>query len=198
MWLIFIVLIPYRSLDTIRTALAMGADWGIHVQTDMTTDQALQPLAVAKVFKHFMEEHKFDLAILGKQAIDDDYVQTGQILSSIMGVPAATFSSEITFADGKATVLREVDFGLQRIEVGLPAVFTCDLRLNTPRFANVKSILKAKKKRVDAVKLEDLGIDVTPRITIEEVNAPEERAGGVLVADVDELIEKLKNESKVL
>lgn len=176
----------------------MGADWGIHVQTDMTTDQDLQPLAVAKVFKHFMEEHKFDLAILGKQAIDDDYVQTGQILSSIMGVPAATFSSEITFANDKAQVLREVDFGLQRIEVDLPAVFTCDLRLNVPRFANVKSILQAKKKRVDTVNLEDLAIDVTPRIKIEEVNAPEERAGGVLVADVDELIEKLKNESKVL
>ena len=121
----------------------MGADWGIHVTTDMSTDQQLQPLAVAKVFKHFMEEHKFDMAILGKQSIDDDYVQTGQILSSLMDVPAATFSSEIAFSDdkSKATILREVDFGLQRIEVGLPAVFTCDLRLNTPRFANVKAIL---------------------------------------------------------
>ena len=117
-----------------------------------------------------------------------------------MDVPAATFSSEITFSDDQknATIIREVDFGLQKIQVGLPAVFTCDLRLNTPRFANVKSILKAKKKRVDAVKLEDLGIDVTPRIKIEHVEAPEERAGGVLVADVDELIDKLKNESKVI
>ena len=140
------------------------------------------------------------MCILGKQSIDDDYVQTAQILASKMGVPAATFSSEIVFSDdkSKATILREVDFGLQKVDVTLPAVFSVDLRLNTPRFANVKSILKAKKKRVDAVSLEDLGIDITPRIVIEEVNAPSERAGGVLVADVDELIEKLKNEAKVI
>ena len=117
-----------------------------------------------------------------------------------MNVPAAAFSSEITFSEDKktATVLREVDFGLQRIQVGLPAVFTCDLRLNTPRFTNVKSILKAKKKKVESVSLESLGIDVTPRITIEEVLPPEERIGGTLVADVDELIDRLRNESKVL
>ena len=178
----------------------MGADWGIHVTTDLSTDQDLQPLAVAKVFAHVMNEHKFDMCILGKQSIDDDYVQTGQILASKMGVPAATFSSEIVFSDDKttATILREVDFGLQKVEVSLPAVFTCDLRLNTPRFANVKSILAAKKKRVDSINLEDLGIDITPRIVIEEVNAPLERPGGVLVADVDELIDKLKNEAKVI
>lgn len=147
-----------------------------------------------------MDEHKFELAILGKQSIDDDYVQTGQILASLMDVPAATFSSEINFSDDQksATILREVDFGLQKIEVGVPAVFTCDLRLNTPRFANVKSILKAKKKKVDTVDLESLGIDTTPRIKIEQVEAPEERSGGVMVADVDELIDKLKNESKVI
>lgn len=147
-----------------------------------------------------MNEHKFDMCILGKQSIDDDYVQTAQILASKMGVPAATFSSEIVFSDdkSKATILREVDFGLQKVDVTLPAVFSVDLRLNTPRFANVKSILKAKKKRVDSVSLEDLGIDISPRIVIEEVNAPSERAGGVLVADVNELIEKLKNEAKVI
>jgi electron transfer flavoprotein beta subunit len=178
----------------------MGADWGIHVTTDVSTDQDLQPLAVAKVFQHMMAEHKFDMCILGKQSIDDDYVQTGQILASKMGVPAATFSSEIEFSDDKtfATVTREVDMGLQKVQVTLPAVFTCDLRLNTPRFANVKSILAAKKKRVDEIKLEDLGIDVTPRIVIKEVNPPAEREGGVLVADVDELIDKLRNEAKVL
>ena len=117
-----------------------------------------------------------------------------------MDLPAATFTSELTFSEDqtKATILREVDFGLQKIEIGLPAVVTCDLRLNTPRFANVKSILKAKKKRVDTVDLASLGIDTTPRITIEKVESPEERPGGVLVADVDELIEKLKNESKVI
>ena len=117
-----------------------------------------------------------------------------------MDIPAATFSSEVTFSDDqkKATILREVDFGLQKIEIGLPAVITCDLRLNTPRFANVKSILKAKKKRVDTVDLESLGIDTTPRIKIEKVDPPEERAGGILVADVDELVDKLKNESKVI
>ena len=115
-----------------------------------------------------------------------------------MGLPTATFSSEIVFSEDKkkATVLREVDFGLQKVEVNLPAIFTCDLRLNTPRFANVKSILGAKKKRVDSIALESLGIDVTPRIVIQEVFSPKERAGGVLVADVDELISKLKNEAK--
>ena len=147
-----------------------------------------------------MNEHQFDMCILGKQAIDDDYVQTSQILASKMNVPAVTFSSEINFAEDKqsATVLREVDFGLQKVDVSLPAIFSCDLRLNTPRFANVKSILKAKKKKVEAIALDDLGIDVTPRIKVESVEPPEERAGGVLVADVDELIDKLKNESKVI
>ena len=147
-----------------------------------------------------MNQHKFDLCILGKQAIDDDYVQTGQILASCMGIPAATFCSEIVFTDdnAEATILREVDFGLQRLKISLPAVFTCDLRLNQPRFANVKSILKAKKKKVEVLQLDDLGIDVAPRITIESVQAPSERAGGVLVESVDELVDKLKNEARVI
>ena len=187
-------------MDTIRTALAMGADWGIHVQTDMPTDQEIQPLAVAKVIQHFMDKEKFDMAILGKQAIDDDFVQTGQILGSRMNIPVASFGSEIKFNDdnSRATVLREVDFGLQRVDVAMPAVFTCDLRLNTPRFANVKSILKAKKKRVDQINLEDLDIDFMPRIKVESVNAPEERIGGTMVASVDELVDKLKNEAKCI
>ena len=147
-----------------------------------------------------MDEHKFDLCFLGKQAIDGDYNQTGQILGAIASMPAATFSSEIQIADDNksAVVTREVDMGLQKWEVSIPAIFTCDLRLNTPRFTNVKSILASKKKKVEAVNLADLGIDVTPRIKIEEVNPPEERLGGVMVQDVDELIEKLKNEAKVL
>lgn len=179
----------------------MGADSGIHILTDMSTDQEMQPLAVAKIFKHVIEDKQFDMAILGKQAIDDDYVQTGQILSSIMDVPSATFSSEIEFSGDNSTakVTREVDFGLQQIEVSLPAIFTVDLRLNTPRFANVQNILKAKKKPVETIKIADLAnIDVSPRLTIEKVEAPSERAGGVIVADVDELISKLKNEAKVL
>lgn len=140
------------------------------------------------------------MAIVGKQAIDDDCAQTGQILGARMGIPVATFSSEIVFDEemSSAAVLREVDFGMQRVQVSLPAIFTCDLRLNTPRFANVKSILQAKKKRVDTIILEDLGIDITPRIKIEKVNPPVERLGGVLVANVDELIDKLKNEAKVI
>lgn len=138
-----------------------------------------------------MEKENFDMCILGKQAIDDDFVQTGQILGSRMGIPTASFISFVEMEDGQANVMREVDFGLQKVEVKLPAVFTCDLRLNTPRFANVKSILKAKKKRVDAYNVEDLGIDIEPRIVIEEVFPPEERVGGTLVGSVDELVDKL-------
>lgn len=160
----------------------------------------MQPLAVAKIFKHVMAEKQFDFAILGKQSIDDDYVQTGQILASIMDVPSATFSSEIEFNEdaSAAKVMREVDFGLQQVEVSLPAIFTVDLRLNTPRFANVQNILKAKKKPVEVLKLEELGLDVSPRITVEKVEAPTEREGGVIVESVDELLEKLRNEAKVL
>ena len=178
----------------------MGADSGIHVMTDMTTDQQLQPLAVAKVFQKIMLEKQFNLCLIGKQAIDDDYVQTGQILASIMDIPSATFSSEIALSEdnSKATVTREVDFGLQQIDVSLPAVFTVDLRLNTPRFANVQGILKAKKKPVEVIKLADMGIDAEPRLTIEKVEAPTERAGGVILESVDELIDKLKNEAKVI
>ena len=140
------------------------------------------------------------MALIGKQAIDDDYVQTGQILASIMDVPSATFSSEIKINDDNtyATVLREVDFGLQEIEVSLPAIFTVDLRLNTPRFANVQGILKAKKKPLEVIKLAEMGLDVEPRLTIEQVEAPSERAGGVIVETVDDLLEKLKNEAKVI
>ena len=145
-------------------------------------------------------EKKFDLVILGKQAIDDDYNQTGQILGSLLGVPSATFSSKIEFAaDNKsAEVTREVDFGLQKVRVTLPAVFTCDLRLNTPRIATVQSILKAKKKPIETLNLADLGINVDPRIKVEKVDLPPERKGGVIVGSVDELIGKLRNEAKVI
>ena len=147
-----------------------------------------------------MLENQFDLALLGKQSIDDDYVQTGQILASLMDVPSATFSSAIEFAgdNSSATVTREVDFGLQQVEVSLPAIFTVDLRLNTPRFANVQGILKAKKKPVQVIDLNDLGIDTAPRLSVERVEAPSEREGGVIVESVDELLEKLRNEAKVI
>ena len=140
------------------------------------------------------------MTILGKQSIDDDYNQTGQILGALLGIPSATFSSKIEFAaDGKsAEVTREVDFGLQKIRVSLPAVFTCDLRLNTPRFPNVQSIIKAKKKPIETVNLKDLGIDVEPRLKVEKVEMPAERKGGIMLSSVDELITKLRTEAKVI
>lgn len=156
----------------------------------MRIDQELQPLAVAKIFRKIMLDKAFDFAVLGKQSIDDDYNQTGQILAALMGIPSATFSSKIEFStDNKsADVTREVDFGLQKIRVSLPAIFTCDLRLNTPRFANVQSIIKAKKKPIETLNLKDLGIDVEPRLKVERVEMPTERKGGVIVGSVDELI----------
>lgn len=178
----------------------MGADSGIHILTDMRIDQDLQPLAVAKIFQKVMATRQFEIVILGKQAIDDDSNQTGQILGSLLGYPSATFASKIEIAaDNKsAEVTREVDFGLQKIRVSIPAVFTCDLRLNTPRFANVQNIIKAKKKPVETINLADLGIDVTPRLKSEKVEMPTERQGGVIVGSVDELIQKLKSEAKVI
>ena len=180
--------------------MALGADSGIHILTDMRIDQDLQPLAVAKIFQKIMLDKKFNFILLGKQSIDDDSNQTGQILASLLGIPSATFSSKIDLSeDGlSADVTREVDFGLQKIRVTLPAVFTCDLRLNTPRFANVSSIIKAKKKPIETLNLKDLGIDYEPRLKVERVEMPVERKGGVMVSSVDELIQKLKNEAKVI
>lgn len=155
-------------------------------------------MAVAKIFKKLIDEHKFDIVMLGKQAIDGDYNQTGQILSAIADLPAATFASELTIEDGKAKTLREVDFGLQEVETPLPGIFTCDLRLNTPRFTKVQDILKAKKKPVETIDLAELGIDIAPRISVEKVEPPAEREGGVIVGSVDELLEKLRTEAKVL
>ena len=147
-----------------------------------------------------MLDKKFDFVVLGKQSIDDDFNQTGQILGSLLGIPSATFSSKIDFdaAAETAEVTREVDFGLQKIRVTLPAVFTCDLRLNTPRFANVQNIIKAKKKPIETLNLADLGIDVVPRLKVEKVEMPAERQGGIVVGSVDELVAKLKNEAKVI
>ena len=180
--------------ETLRTALAIGADRAILVETDAE----LQPLAVAKALKALSEKEQAQIIILGKQAIDDDSNQTGQMLASLMDIPQATFASKVVVADGKATVTREVDGGLETIVLSLPAVITTDLRLNEPRYVTLPNIMKAKKKTIDIVKPEDLGVDVTPRLKTLKVEEPPKRSAGVMVADVAALVEKLKNEAKVI
>jgi electron transfer flavoprotein beta subunit len=180
--------------ETLRTALAIGADRAILVESD--TD--LQPLAVAKILKVLSEKESAQIIILGKQAIDDDSNQTGQMLASLLDIPQATFASKVLVADGKATVTREVDGGLETITLTLPAVITTDLRLNEPRYVTLPNIMKAKKKTIDIVKPEDLGVDIAPRLKTLKVEEPPKRSAGVMVADVAALVEKLKNEAKVI
>lgn len=180
--------------ETIRTALAVGADRGILVQTDA----ALEPLAVAKLLKKLVEREQPALVLLGKQAIDDDSNQTGQMLAAMLGWPQGTFASKLTIADGKATVVREIDGGLETVAFPLPAVVSSDLRLNTPRYASLPNIMKAKKKPIDVVKPEDLGVDLAPRLKTLKVVEPAKRKGGVKVGDVAELVDKLRNEAKVI
>ena len=180
--------------ETLRTALAIGADRAILVESDAD----LQPLAVAKILKALSEKESAQIIILGKQAIDDDSNQTGQMLASLLDVPQATFASKVVVADGKATVTREVDGGLETIALSLPAVITTDLRLNEPRYVTLPNIMKAKKKTIDIVKPEDLGVDITPRLKTLKVEDPPKRSAGVLVADVAALVDKLKNEAKVI
>jgi electron transfer flavoprotein beta subunit len=180
--------------ETLRTALAIGADRGILVETDTE----LQPLAVAKILKALSEKESAQIIILGKQAIDDDSNQTGQMLASLLDIPQATFASKLVVADGKATVTREVDGGLETIALTLPAVITTDLRLNEPRYVTLPNIMKAKKKPLDIVKPEELGIDIAPRLKTIRVEEPPKRTAGVMVADVAALVEKLKNEAKVI
>jgi electron transfer flavoprotein beta subunit len=180
--------------ETIRTALAMGADRGILVETDV----ALEPLAVAKLLKALVVKEAIDLVILGKQAIDDDMNATGQMLAALLGWPQGTFASKIEIADGAAVVTREVDGGLETISLKLPAIITADLRLNEPRYASLPNIMKARKKTIDTVKPEELGVDPTPRLTTLKVNEPPKRKGGVKVADVAALVDKLRNEAKVI
>ena len=182
--------------ETLRTALAIGADRAILVETAPDTD--LQPLAVAKILKALSEKEQAQIIILGKQAIDDDSNQTGQMLASLLDVPQATFASKVVVADGKATVTREVDGGLETIALTLPAVITTDLRLNEPRYVTLPNIMKAKKKVIDIVKPEDLGVDIAPRLKTIKVEEPPKRSAGVMVADVAALVEKLKNEAKVI
>ena len=180
--------------ETIRTALAMGADRGILVETDV----ALEPLAVAKILKALVEKEGAELVLLGKQAIDDDMNATGQMLAALLGWPQGTFASKIEIADGKAVVTREVDGGLETIALTLPAIITADLRLNEPRYASLPNIMKARKKPIDMLKPADLGVDPTPRLTTLKVNEPATRKAGVKVADVAALVDKLRNEAKVI
>ena len=180
--------------ETLRTALAIGADRAILVETAAE----LQPLAVAKLLKAVCDKEKPGLVILGKQAIDDDCNQTGQMLAALTGWPQATFASKVVVADGKAQVTREVDGGLETISVKLPAVVTTDLRLNEPRYVTLPNIMKAKKKQLEMLKPEALGVDVTPRLETLKVAEPPKRKAGVKVADPQALVAKLRNEAKVI
>jgi electron transfer flavoprotein beta subunit len=180
--------------ETLRTALAIGADRAILVETDVE----LQPLAVAKILKALVDKEQPGLVILGKQAIDDDCNQTGQMLAALADLPQATFASKVEVADGKAKVTREVDGGLETVEVTLPAVVTTDLRLNEPRYVTLPNIMKAKKKPMETVKPADLGVDAAPRIKTLKVSEPPKRGAGVKVPDVATLVDKLKNEAKVI
>ena len=180
--------------ETLRTAMAIGADRGILVETS----EELQPLAVAKLLKALVDKEQPGLVILGKQAIDDDCNQTGQMLAALADLPQATFASKVEVAGDKVHVTREVDGGLETLSVSLPAVITTDLRLNEPRYVTLPNIMKAKKKQLDTVKPEDLGVDVTPRIKTLKVSEPPKRSAGIKVPDVATLVSKLKNEAKVI
>ncbi len=180
--------------ETIRTALAMGADRGILVQSD----DELQPLAVAKLLKAIVDKESPDLVIVGKQAIDDDSNQTGQMLSALLGWAQGTFASKLELADGRAKVTREVDGGLETVDLKMPIVVTTDLRLNEPRYASLPNIMKAKKKPIDTLTPADLGVDVAPRLATLKVTEPPARAAGVKLESVAELVDKLRNEAKVI
>ena len=180
--------------ETVRAALAMGADRGILVQAEGT----LEPLAVAKLLQKIVEAEQPGLVILGKQAIDDDCSQTGQMLAALLGWSQGTFASKLEFADGGLRLTREIDGGLQTLFLTLPSVITTDLRLNQPRYASLPNIMKAKKKPVEEKTPEDLGVDITPRLKVREVREPPPRQAGILVSSAAELVDKLKNEAKVI
>jgi electron transfer flavoprotein beta subunit len=184
---------PKEAQEQIRTALALGADRGILVEA-----ADVQPLAVAKLLKAIVDQEKPELVILGKQAIDGDNNQTGQMLAALAGMGQGTFASEVNVADGSVKVIREIDGGLQTVDLKLPAVVTTDLRLNEPRYASLPNIMKAKKKPLDVKAPGDFGVDVTPLVKTIKVEPPAERQAGVKVADVAELVDKLKNEAKVI
>ena len=185
---------PAQAAETIRTGLAMGADRGIHVKVD----GIVEPLAVAKLLQKLVEQESPELVILGKQAIDDDCNQTGQMLAALLGWPQGTFASKVVVGDGAVDVTREVDGGLQTVTLKLPAIVTTDLRLNEPRYASLPNIMKAKKKPLDETSAETLGVDVTPRLKVLKTTEPPGRSAGVKVGSVAELVSKLKNEAGVL
>ena len=183
-----------KAQETVRKALAVGADRGIHVKAD----GVIEPLAVSKILKAVVEKEKPDLVFMGKQAIDDDCNQTGQMLAALLNWPQATFASKIDVKEKSLEVTREVDEGLETIEVNIPAIVTCDLRLNEPRYASLPNIMKAKKKPLDQMSATDLGVDTKPRIEQIKVEEPPKRKAGIKVANVAELVNKLKNEAKVI
>ena len=185
---------PSQSQETIRTGLAMGADRGIHVKSDIE----LEPLAISKIIFKIAEEEAPSIILMGKQAIDDDSNQTGQMTSALLNWPQATFASKIEIEDSNATVTREIDEGLERIKVSIPFVASCDLRLNEPRYASLPNIMKAKKKPIDVKDATSLGIDINPRIEQIKVEEPPVRQKGIMVNDVSELVQKLKHEAKVI
>ncbi len=183
-----------KAQETVRKALAVGVDRGIHVKTD----SYVEPLGVAKILKKIVEKEKPDLVFMGKQAIDDDCNQTGQMLAALLGWSQGTFVSKIQLKDKIVQVIREVDEGLETIEINLPAIVTCDLRLNEPRYASLPNIMKAKKKQIEQIFVKDLGVNVTNRIQQLKVEEPPKRKGGIKVKTVAELVSKLKNEAKVI
>ena len=183
-----------KAQETVRKALAVGADKGIHVKTE----GVLEPLAVSKIIQKIVEKEKPDLVFMGKQAIDDDCNQTGQMLSALLNWPQATFASNIEVKDNSLEVTREIDEGLETVEINIPAIVTCDLRLNEPRYASLPNIMKAKKKPIEEINVSDLGIDITPRVQQLKVEEPPKRKAGIKVANVAELDQKLKNEAKVI
>ena len=183
-----------KAQETVRKALAVGADRGIHVKTD----SYIEPLGIAKILKKVVEKEKPDMVFLGKQAIDDDCNQTGQMLAAILNWPQGTFASKVNLKDKTIEIVREIDEGLETLEINLPAVVTCDLRLNEPRFASLPNIMKAKKKPIDLMVAKDLGIDIANRIQQLKVEEPPKRKGGIKVSSVAELVSKLKNEAKVI
>ena len=180
--------------ETIRTALAMGADRGILIETEVD----LQPLAVAKLLRALVAKERPDLVIMGKQAIDDDMNATGQMLAALLGWAQGTFASKVELGEGRVTVTREIDGGLETVDLKLPAIVTADLRLNEPRYASLPNIMKARKKTIETVKPDELGVDVTPRLTVLKVEEPPKRKAGVKVGSVAELVAKLRTEAKVI